>query len=568
MVNGRSQNMLLVLLTIMLFIVYFFGLFIDITHDAAKYACISREITENNSWFFLTILDEPYIQKPPFMFWLSAISFRLFGISNFSFKLPLFIYSLLGFYAVYRLSKSMYGPKTAKLATLILATSAITVLYNMDIHTDTVLFTNIALSLWFLYEYLQRKKTGYLFAAGIALGLSVLTKGVFGLLVPGFAVLGYVASKQNWKKLIDAKWLILVLIIVVVSLPVLIPLYIRDGFDGIRFFIWDNNFGRVTGKYKGVINDPAFYLHTLMYMLLPWTVVFMAGFVTLFSPSKTNHANRFILWGFAGVFIILTLSKNKLPNYLMCLLPLTSVIAARGWETFFSKAEKTAWKTVHTVVLILLWLLMLAVPIALFPHTGLLFWFVMVLLAGMFFFTRYEKTTNTLSVIIPTVLTGVALAFLINMNLAQNLFSRQAAVKAAQTINNMETPAGVYYFNPDDIDYQKTLKNHAASEADSTMKKILLERHFFLNYELMFYCNQPVGYIESYNQVDALCREKNAIIYTNENGKMSLSERCNGQALTVMAFPDINPSYPASYLLQKTGHAPVKTMYLIELSNE
>ncbi len=132
----------------------------------------------------------------------------------------------------------------------------------------------------------------------------------------------------------------------------------------------------------------------------------------------------------------------------------------------------------------------------------------------------------------------------------------------------MEPPAGVYYFNPDDINYQKKLKNQEVPETDSTMNEILLERHFFLNYELMFYCKQPVEYIESYSQADTICRKKNALIYTNENGKMSLSERCNEQGLTFTAIPDINPSYPASYLLQKTGHAPVKTMYLVEFKNE
>lgn len=556
---------------VILLVVYFFGFFIDITRDSAKYAFIAREMTEKNHWLFLTILDEPYTQKPPFMFWLSSISFRLFGISNLSYKLPIFLYSLIGIYAVYQLSKTMYGTKTGKLAVLALATSAIMILYSMDIHTDTVLFTNVSLSLWLLYLYLEKNKISYLIAAGVALGLSILTKGIFGLLVPGFAVIGYVASKKQWKKLINPKWLILIITVIIASLPVLIPLYIRNGFEGIRFFIWDNNYGRVIGKYNGIINDPTFYIHTLIYLFLPWSIVFFAGIVSLYKSHMAKvakPADRFILWGFIGFFFVLTLSKNKLPNYLMCVLPLASIIIARGWKTFFSKEGKTTWKKVNNFFLNFIWLIMLVSVFVLFPEANLLFWILFILLFAIYFWMLWIKTKETFPGIFPTLLTGVAIGILVNLNIAEKLFENQAAVYAAGIINDLEKPdVPVYYFNPDNIDYQNALINFEVSEADSMMNEIFLERHFYLNYELLFYTKQPSGYIDSLKKLDEICQHQKPFIYTNENGKNMLFERYNERELSVTPIPDFNPAYPFSYLLQKTGRMPLKTMYLIKVKS-
>lgn len=563
---------MLALLMVILFIAYFFGFFIDIARDSAKYAWIAREMAEKNHWFFLTISDEPYTQKPPFMFWLSAVSFRLLDISNFSFKLPSFIYAFAGIFAVYKLSTSMYGKKTAKIAVASLITSAIIILYSMDIHTDTVLFTNIALSLWFIYEYLEKKQKGFLIAAGLALGLSVLTKGIFGLLAPGFAALGYLASKNQWKKLIDPNWLILAIIVAITSLPVLIPLYIRNGFEGIWFFIWGNNFGRVIGKYNGIINDPTFYIHTLIYMFLPWTIVFIAGVVSYFQTLRkkgSSPASRFLMWGFIGVFIILTLSKNKLPNYILCIMPLASIITARGWETMFQDKIKSAWKTVQKITLGLLWVLMISVTLLLFPDANPFFWILFIALFGIFFWIIGKESKDTLSGILPTILTGVAIALLLNLNLAKKLFGEQAAVSAAKIINKMDLPENaIYYFNPNDIEYHKALRNFEVSEADSVMNKIALEKHFYLNYELMFYTKTTVGYINSSEKIDEVCDKQKVVLFTNENGKNILLEKYDEQFPGVTPLPDFNPAYPFAFLLQKTGRVPCQTKYLIEINRK
>ena len=76
-------------------LVYITGLFPETTVDSAKYASVSREIVESGDVLHLKIHGEPYMQKPPLLFWLAAISFKLFGVSMFAFKLPTLLFSIL-----------------------------------------------------------------------------------------------------------------------------------------------------------------------------------------------------------------------------------------------------------------------------------------------------------------------------------------------------------------------------------------------------------------------------------------------------------------------------------------
>jgi 4-amino-4-deoxy-L-arabinose transferase-like glycosyltransferase len=97
-------------LLIALSIIYVKGLFIDVMEvDAAQYAAISLEMLKNGHWLQVMHRGGDYLDKPPLLFWLSALSFKVFGVSNFAYKLPSFLAALLSVYAVFRLSLLYYS---------------------------------------------------------------------------------------------------------------------------------------------------------------------------------------------------------------------------------------------------------------------------------------------------------------------------------------------------------------------------------------------------------------------------------------------------------------------------
>ena len=60
--------------------------------DASQYASISREMLERNSFLQVFDLGKDYLDKPPMLFWLSALSMKIFGVYDWAYRIPSLIF--------------------------------------------------------------------------------------------------------------------------------------------------------------------------------------------------------------------------------------------------------------------------------------------------------------------------------------------------------------------------------------------------------------------------------------------------------------------------------------------
>ena len=269
---------------------YISGLSIDVTRDAGKYATVSKEIFQNRNYINLTIHGDAYDQKPPMLFWMGAAGFKIGGISNFWFKFPVLLLIFLGFYWAFQLGKSLYNKRVGYLTAIMLGFSFIYSLYSSDIHTDTPLQAFVTLSLWQLSEFVQTRKNKHWILGFIGIGLAMLCKGPIGAAIPAFAVVGHILLKRDFKFLFDYRWFVGIALAFLVASPALFGLMNQFGWKGIRFFFWENNIGRITGSYVKAITDPFFYVHNLLYLFLPWSLLF---YISAFSEFRMLIKTRF-----------------------------------------------------------------------------------------------------------------------------------------------------------------------------------------------------------------------------------------------------------------------------------
>jgi 4-amino-4-deoxy-L-arabinose transferase-like glycosyltransferase len=102
---------------------YAIGLRLDVMEiDAAEYAAIAREMLEKGAWLELTNRGEPFLDKPPLLFWASRLSFGAFGVSNVAYKLPSFLVFLFGLYSTVRLGSHYAGRRAGLLSGVVLGT--------------------------------------------------------------------------------------------------------------------------------------------------------------------------------------------------------------------------------------------------------------------------------------------------------------------------------------------------------------------------------------------------------------------------------------------------------------
>lgn len=330
--------------------------------DAAQYAEISWEMFTTGSYLQVYNLNAPYLDKPPLLFWLNSICFSLFGIGNFTYRLPSLLFALLAIYSTYRFARLYYEEAVARLAAVILASTQALFLLTNDVRTDTMLMGAVIFSIWQWASYFEQKKWRNLLAGSVGLGLALLAKGPIGLIVVGAAIVPHVLWKRQWRKLFDWRLIVAIIVIAVMLAPMCIGLYQQFGFKGLQFYFWTQSFGRITGESEWNNQpDPLFLVHSTAWAIAPWTVFFFVGWFTfIYAVFKLRFARwslrEFIsLSGFTLVLIALSLSKYQLPHYIFVVFPLAAVITAvylnSGWN---SEKERRVFTGIQVAVLVAL----------------------------------------------------------------------------------------------------------------------------------------------------------------------------------------------------------------------
>ena len=101
---------------------YITGMFNPIMEiDAMQYASMSRELLRGENFLHLLDNGQPYLDKPPLIFWVTALFFKIFGVSDFVYRLPSVLFSVLTIYAVFQFARLYYSRQTALIAALILS---------------------------------------------------------------------------------------------------------------------------------------------------------------------------------------------------------------------------------------------------------------------------------------------------------------------------------------------------------------------------------------------------------------------------------------------------------------
>ncbi|HKJ42332.1 MAG TPA: glycosyltransferase family 39 protein [Sunxiuqinia sp.] len=537
--NKRFRWIFIVILVTAL-VSYFFGFFIDVTRDAGKYATVAKEIFQHGNFINLTIHGTPYDQKPPMLFWLGALGFSIGGISNFWFKFPVFLLTLFGFYSTYRLGKSMYNKNMGIIAAILLFFSLMYSLYSMDVHTDTPLQAWVAFALWQLYDFIKTRKTIHCFWGFTGIGLAMLSKGPIGMAIPAFAVVGQILLSRNFKSIRDYRWYLGVLWALVVASPALIGLYNQFGWNGIEFFFWKNNVGRLTGTYVGSNNtDYFFYAYNLAFMFLPWSLLFFSAAFMEFKQLIRNRFRSTEYFTLAGIwvfFIILSFSRSKLPNYMFILFPLFGILAAKWIDIALTKLNQYYRRLVitQTTITVLMWLGIVFLTVYLFPPSTNLFWGLWVALIGLTFYVFRSVKSKAARLLLPSIIGFSALILYMNAVAFPFIFEHQGPPRAARIYNEL---------------------------AENGEK---LYNYRYWQYELFFYSEPEAIQIENGQQLKEVAHTSKAWIYTDEQGMKDL-KNLHCQTDTIIKLNHLGLNRGGKFIWPSKREQALQPYYLVQV---
>lgn len=343
------------LLPLALLVAFVAGLIVPVMEvDAAQYAAMGREMLHQENWLHLFNRGKDYLDKPPLVFWLVALSYKIFGVATWSYKLPTLLFSLIGVYSTYRLGRQMYSAQTGGIAALLLATCQAWHLMLVDPRTDMLLTTSVIFVIWQWYDYSRTLRWQSLLAGAVGAAVAMYAKGPIGLMVPVLALGIHWICTRNWRIIFHWPWLWALLVIGVLLAPMVYGLYTQfdqhpekihygvKGISGVKFFFWDQSFGRLTGDSQFVnqighaqqANDPLFFVHTFLWSFFPWSwlflVVVIRKAIIRLRTRQWPASAEYLTWG--GIFIpwiALSFSGYKLPHYIFVFYPLAALLTAR-----------------------------------------------------------------------------------------------------------------------------------------------------------------------------------------------------------------------------------------------
>jgi 4-amino-4-deoxy-L-arabinose transferase-like glycosyltransferase len=451
-----------------LLIVYVRGLFIDLMDvDAAQYAALSMEMLQGGNWLQLQYRHLDYLDKPPLLFWSSAASFALLGLHNWAYKLPSLLVAGGGVYATYRFSLLFYTRATARNAAFILASCVGAVLMCNDVRTDAMLMGLTACAVWQSAEHVVSGRVKPLLCAGLFAGLAMLAKGPIGLIAPGFAVGTHLMLHRDWRRLLNARWLLGLTVTVIVLLPMCWGLHQQfdlhpekvvnghTGVSGLMFYFWEQSFGRITGASVWKNNTTLFtFFHVYLWVFLPWPLLFAGALWRRFRDVAHSHFRldgsdeAYSFGAFVLTFVALSLSHYRLPHYIFVTLPWASILTAR-WLATPGTVGRAWWWTQYAVFGVLgglsLWLLLGVFP----PGTALVWSVALALFACLFVQCWRNPFPQATDVVVQrSVLAARAPMFVVNINIYPKLVPYQSTIAVPRFARQSGIPAEkLAYFN-------------------------------------------------------------------------------------------------------------------------
>ncbi len=326
-------------------------------HDTteARYAEVARLMLAGGDWITPQIsAGVPFWGKPPLSFWLTASSFKLFGLNEFAARLPAFLLLLIVVLLVYYLVNKTLSIDTALGAAAIILTSAIGFVAFGAVMTDASLLLGTTLSMVAFWKaaILQQTRWRYLFFIGIAFGL--LAKGPVALVLTAAPVLLWLLyyKSVSWS-LRCLPWFSGLLVMMITAAPwyAIAELktpgfleYFLVGEHWLRYIDsgWAGDlYGSAHAQARGTI-----WLFGIA-AALPWSLVALYAIGRFWHTGSslrtlTPLQSYLLLWALAPL-LVFTFAGNILPAYVLPGMPAFAILLSDWLRHRNRKILHVAW---------------------------------------------------------------------------------------------------------------------------------------------------------------------------------------------------------------------------------
>ena len=323
----------------------------------SNYALTAKEMVLSGNWLSPQIYGHFWYDKPIMIYWLLALSYSVFGFTDFASRFPSALFGALSVAFLYQGVRTISGRKLLALgAACIMGTSLIFWVMAHGIVTDMVLLFATVGIFYYAYRGLMTRNPWHMAAAYVFSGIAVLTKGPVGLVLPGILFLVYAGIRRSWSTVKSLfPWQGIVAFILIV-LPWYGYMYSAHGMDFINGFLGLHNVTRATQSEHPEVNHWWYYLPIFLGGSLPWTGAILYGMYQGWKKKPSFYIYSMILgW---GTVLFYTVMATKYPTYAFISVMPFSFIGSWGLiKMMRSDASRRLWWWLLGPTFILWWAL-------------------------------------------------------------------------------------------------------------------------------------------------------------------------------------------------------------------
>lgn len=306
--------------------------------NEGMYAEIPREMLLLRDWVTPHFNFVRYFEKPPLLYWLTAIAYQLFGVSQFSARLVTGLAGVAGVGIVYGIGRDVWGKRAGLLSGLILATTFGYYTFSQIVLTDMLFTALLAACCWALVRGLldEAPRPACMLAAYASMALAVLTKGLIGIVFPVLTVAAFLLLTRDWRLLHRLEPLRGGALFLAIALPWHLLVGLRNpGF--FWFYFVNNHFQRFLGERMMDYAPLPFYTYLAMVLvwMFPWSI-FLPVTLRRFWPrlqgtTREERGFLFVLLWAAAVIGFFACSSSRLEYYSMPAFPALALCVGRMW---------------------------------------------------------------------------------------------------------------------------------------------------------------------------------------------------------------------------------------------
>jgi len=303
--------------------------------DEGRYSEIPREMVASHDYVTPRLDGVKYFEKPPLLYWISAAAFRAGGFNEWTARLGVALFAMLGTVLVFLGARANFDRETGFWSATILGTCLLyyglsrVALLDLPIAVlmAAVLFTfQIAIDL-----PVSNRRRALFWLMYATMGLAVLTKGLIGFLLPGLVMAAWVALLNRWRDLRPFYPLSGSAILLAIAVPWHV-LVARANADFLYFYFVHEHFLRFTTNLHDRYQPWWYFLPVMIVGLFPWTIFLGQAVVSHLRGGWSARSRNALSW-FLLLWVVLVLgffskSQSKLIPYIAPIFPALAVLVA------------------------------------------------------------------------------------------------------------------------------------------------------------------------------------------------------------------------------------------------